>query len=254
MLHSFSQKITCKILKECYTVSMRNSLVFGNQEKIQTNCPLREEQIGLLCKLNSFAHYQAGCNYEVQCMPAKAIYKVNEELKLALVALMVTCSMLDPRREGNETEKFFEKEIKIIQKNATQKYIDFGDVRPFLLQHFLIPEIVDDWILYRDVAGDGIHALMDRKTVLQGLPTYSRGGSPVYEFSRFYRKFMEDKVAKKKIIQDDFKQVAMKALTEQLINQQLTLGHSPQEILDRIMNDDLLKITTPDDKTLLPKK
>ena len=234
---------------------MKQSLIFANQEKIQASWPLHEVQMELLHKLNSFSHYQAGCNYEVQCMPAKAIYKVNEELKLALVALMVTCSMLDPKREGNETEKFFEKEIKIIQENSVRKYIDFGHIRPFLVQNFLIPEIVDDWILYRDVAGDGIHALMDRKTALQGLPTYSRGGSPVYEFSRFYRKFMEDKIARKKVTQDDFKKVAMKALSEQLIQQQLSLGHSPQEILDHIMNDDLLTIGTSDsDKLLLPQK
>ena len=37
-----------------------------------------------------------------------------------------------------------------------------------------------------DVNGDGIHALMDRKTYLQGLSTYARGGHPVYEFARFY--------------------------------------------------------------------
>ena len=233
---------------------MKQSLVFANKEKIQSSWPLCQAQMELLYKLNSFAHYQAGCNYEVQCMPAKAIYKVNEELKLALVALMVTCSMLDPKREGNETEKFFEKEIKIIQENSVRKYIDFGNIRPFLIQNFLVPEIVDDWILYRDVAGDGIHALVDKKTALQGLPTYSRGGSPVYEFSRFYRKFMEDKIAQKKVIQNDFKKVAMKTLSEQLIQQQLSLGHSPQEILDHIMNDELLNIPSEQDKPLLIKK
>ena len=164
---------------------MRKQLAYWNQEKIQTNALLNPEQLEVLQKLNSFAHYQAVYDYEVQQMPAKTIYKVNQELKLALVALMTTCSLLDPKREGWEAEKFFEKEIKIIQKNSTHKYIDFGKIRPFLLRNFLIPEMVDDWILYRDVAGDGIHALMDRKTALQGLPTYSRGGSPVYEFSRF---------------------------------------------------------------------
>ena len=234
---------------------MKQSLIFENREKIQTSWPLHKVQMELLYKLNSFAHYQAGCNYEVQCMPAKAIYKVNEELKLALIALMVTCSMLDPKREGNETEKFFEKEIKVIQENSVRKYIDFGHIRSFLIQNFLIAEIVDDWILYRDVAGDGIHALMDRKTALQGLPTYSRGGTPVYEFSRFYRKFMEDKIAKKKATQNDFKKVAMKTLSEQLIQQQLSLGHSPQEILDHIMNDDLIGISSSDaDRLLLPGK
>ena len=233
---------------------MRKQVVYLNQEKIQTNALLNPEQFELLQKLNSFAHYQVAHDYEVQCMPAKVIYKVNQELKLALIALMTTCSLLDPKREGWEAEKFFEKEIKIIQKSSTLKYIDFGDIRPFLLQNFLIPEIVDDWILYRDIAGDGIHALVDRKTALQGLSTYTRGGTPVYEFSRFYRKFMENKIAQKQEIQNDFKKQAMKALTEQIIQQQLSLGHSAGEILDRIMNDDLLEIPSNNDRTLLPKK
>ena len=233
---------------------MKNQVAYLEQEKIQTNALLNPEQFELLQKLNSFAHYQAAHDYEVKCMPAKVIYKVNQELKLALVALMTTCSLLDPKREGDETEKFFEKEIKIIQKSSTQKHIDFGKIRPFLTQNFLIPEIVDDWILYRDAAGDGIHALVDRKTALQGLPTYSRGGSPVYEFSRFYRKFMEDKLSKTKSAQNDFKKIAMKTLTEQLIQQQLALGHSPQEILEHIMNDDLLQIPNSDTKLFLTKK
>ena len=234
---------------------MRKQTPYLNQEKIQTNVLLRQEQRDLLQKLNSFAIYQATNNYEVQCMPAKITYKVNQELKLALVALMTTCSLLDPKRDGYETEKFFEKEIKIIQKSSTLKYIDFGKIRPFLTQNFLIPEIVDDWILYRDVAGDGIHALVDRKTALQGLPSYSRGGSPVYEFSRFYRKFMEDKIAKKKTTQEDFKKIAMKTLTEQIIQQQLEAGHSAQDILNHIMNDDLFELMAPDSaKPLLPKK
>ena len=225
-----------------------------NQAQIQTNALLSSDQQNLLEKLNNFASYQAEYDYEVQQMPAKTIYKVNQELKLALVALMTTCSLLDPNREGYETEKFFEKEIKIIQKNSAQKYIDFGKIRPFLVQNFLIPEMVDDWILYRDVAGDGIHALVDKKTALQGLPTYSRGGSPVYEFSRFYRKFMENKIAQKKTTQNDFKKIAMKALTEQLIQQQLASGHSAGEILDHIMNDGLIENVGFDDKRLLPKK
>ena len=238
-----------------YTISMKKQVAYLDQERIQTKVLLSEEALALLQRLNTFAHYQAAHDYEVQCMPAKSIYKTNQELKLALVALMTTCSLLDPRREGHETEKFFDKEIKIIQRNSSEKYIDFGKIRPFLLQNFLIPEIVDDWILYRDIAGDGIHALMDRKTALQGLSTYSRGGGAVYEFSRFYRKFMEDKIARKKATQDDFKKMAMKTLSEQLIQQQLASGHSAQEILDHIMNDDLLSVGSPDsDKPLLPRK
>ena len=123
-----------------------------------------------------------------------------------------------------------------------------------MLQNFLIPEIVDDWILYRDVAGDGIYALIDRKTELQGLPSYSRGGSPVYEFARFYRKFMEDKILHKRKSQNDFKESLIKTLSEQIVHQQLEQGYSAQEILNRIMNDELLEITSSKDKLALPKK
>ena len=112
---------------------MQKQVAYLDQEQIQTNALLNSGQLGLLQKLNSFAHYQVAHDYEVQQMPAKVIYKVNAELKLALVALMTTCSLLDPKRDGRETEKFFEKEIKIIQQNSTQKYIDFGKIRPFLL-------------------------------------------------------------------------------------------------------------------------
>lgn len=215
---------------------------------------LYSEQLNLLQKLNIFAVYQVTHDSEVRSMPVKAFYKVNQELELALVALMTTCSMLDPKREGNETEKFFEKEIKIIQKDSTQKYIDFGRIRPFLLQNFLIPEIVDDWILYRDVASDGIYALIDRKTELQGLPSYSRGGNPVYEFARFYRKFMEDKILHKRKSQNDFKESLIKTLSEQIVHQQLEQGYSAQEILNHIMNDELLEMTSSKDKLALPQK
>ncbi len=232
---------------------MRNQMIYMG--KIQTNPPLGQGQMGLLQKLNSFAEYQASHDQEVRQMPAKMTYKINAELKLAIVALMTTCSLLDPNRDGPESETYFEKEIKIIQQNSGQKYIDFGHIRPFLIQNFLIPEIVDDWILYRDVAGDGIHALMDRKTALQGLSTYARGGTPVYEFSRFYRKFMENKIAKKNQTQEDFKKIAMKTLTEQIISSQLAQGHSASEILDHIMNDNLLELTTSNSPNpLLPKK
>ena len=232
---------------------MRNQMIYMG--KIQTNPPLGQGQMGLLQKLNAFAEYQASHDHEVRQMPAKIIYKINAELKLALIALMTTCSLLDPNRHGSESETYFEKEIKIIQQNSGQKYIDFGRIRPFLIQNFLIPEIVDDWILYRDVAGDGIHALMDRKTALQGLSTYARGGTPVYEFSRFYRKFMENKIAKKNQTQEDFKKIAMKTLTEQIISSQLAQGHSASEILDHIMNDNLLELTTLNPQNpLLPKK
>ena len=95
---------------------------------------------------------------------------------------------------------------------------------------------------------------MDKKTGLLGLPSYARGGDPVYEFSRFYRKLMEDKLLQKKVRQDDFRKIAMKALSEQVIQEQLALGHSAGELLNRIMNDEFLLEDPKVDPLLLPKK
>ena len=175
-------------------VSLQTLVQKAQQNRLYSSVPLTEEQFDLLNALNLFAVHQAMNNYEVQQMPAKMIYKVNDELKLALVALLTTCALLNPKRSASDMAEFFQKQVKIIQLNAHTKKIDFGGISSELVSQFLIREIVNDWILYRDCCGDGIHALIDQKTALQGLASYQQGGNPVYEFARFYRKFMEQKI------------------------------------------------------------
>lgn len=211
-------------------------------KQLMTSVALTNDQMRLLALLNDFAIHQAEYNPEVQQFPAKMVYKVNDELKLALVALLTTCSLLDPLRHGNEAQKFFEDQIKIIQKADGNKVIDFGSIRAELIRQSLIPEVIDDWILYRDINGDGIHALMDRKTYLQGLTTYARGGHPVYEFARFYRRFMEDKLAKKMKETQKVKEIAIKSLTDQVIQHQLENGQSPQKLLEQILSDKTIEL------------
>ena len=206
--------------------------------QLMTSIPLTNDQMRLVTLLNDFAIHQAEYDPEVRQFPAKMMYKVNDELKLGLVALLTTCSLLDPLRHGNEAQKFFEDQIKIIQDSDGNKVIDFGAIRPELIHQSFIPEVIDDWILYRDINGDGIHALMDRKTYLQGLSTYARGGHPVYEFARFYRRFMEDKLAKKIQENQKVKEIALKSLTDQVIQHQLELGNSPQQLLENILSND----------------
>ena len=214
----------------------------ASMKQLLTSIPLTNEQMRLISLLNDFAIHQATYDPEVRQFPAKMLYKVNDELKLALVALLTTCSLLDPKRHGNEAQKFFEDQIKIIQNTKKQKVIDFGTIRPELVQQSLIPEVIDDWILYRDINGDGIHALMDKKTYMQGLATYARGGHPVYEFARFYRRFMEDKLAKKFKQQQTVKEIALKSLADQVIQQQLQLGTSPQKLLENIISDNMVEL------------
>lgn len=210
-------------------------------------------QNSILEKIIRFAQYQTQYDIEVRHMPSKAIYKTNQELKLALVALLTTCALLDPTREGQETETFFCSQVNIIQKNQ-QKLIHFGQIRSFLIQNFLIPEVVDDWITYRDVRGDGIYALKDKKTVLQGLDSFSPGGSPVMEFARFYRKFMETKLQNKTKFQQQIQQTALKSLTDEIVRQKLANGYSADAILSSIMSDQFLIDNTENNRLLIDKK
>ena len=210
-------------------------------------------QNSMLEKLIAFAQYQVQYDPEVRHMPSKMIYKANQELKLSLIALLTTCALLDPTREGQETEAFFNHQINIIQKK-NDKLIHFGQIRPFLIQNFLIPEIVDDWITYRDVRGDGIYALKDKKTVLQGLDSFSPGGSPVMEFARFYRKFMENKLQTKNKLHQQIQQTALKSLTDEIIRQKLANGASPQDVLTSIMSDQFLIGNDAETTLLIPKK
>ena len=210
-------------------------------------------QNSMLEKLIAFAQYQVQYDPEVRHMPSKMIYKANQELKLSLIALLTTCALLDPTREGQETEAFFNHQINIIQKK-NDKLIHFGQIRHFLIQNFLIPEIVDDWITYRDVRGDGIYALKDKKTVLQGLDSFSPGGSPVMEFARFYRKFMENKLQTKNKLHQQIQQTALKSLTDEIIRQKLANGASPQDVLTSIMSDQFLIGNDAETTLLIPKK
>ncbi len=222
---------------------MRNSVVSLNQHNqpyvLNTVPKLSAFQNSVLEKLIEFATYQVQYDPEVRHMPSKSIYKINQELKLALVALLTTCALLDPTRQSQETEAFFNRQINIIQKNQN-KLIHFGQIRPFLIQNFLIPEIVDDWMTYRDICGDGIYALKDKKTVLQGLDSFSPGGSPVMEFARFYRKFMESKLRNKNKLQQQIQQTAIKSLTDEIVRQKLANGYSANEVLSSIMSDQFL--------------
>ena len=156
--------------------------------------------------------------------------------------------------DGKETEDFFNKKIQIIQSNSKAKNIIFEDIRPYLLDNFLIPELVDDWITYRDCNGDSIYALMDKKTRLQRLETYSRGGDPVYEFARFYRKFMEDKIQKQDVLKQKMQDTALKSLTDALVQQQLEQGINPSEILNNLLSGDVLTPQIETNKPLLFKK
>ena len=143
-------------------VSLSNMIQIAEQNRIYSSVPLTKGQFDLLNALNQFAVHQAMNDSEVRRMPAKMLYKVNAELKLAIVALLTTCALLNPKRSASDMASVFQRQVHVIQKETHTKQIDFGAIHKDLVQQFLIPEIVNDWILYRDTCGDGIHALSEK--------------------------------------------------------------------------------------------
>ena len=236
-------------------MTLKQAIQYASANTIVSSFPFTKSQFEQLQKLSSFAVHQASNNDEVRLMPAKMIYKVNEELKLALMVLLVTCSVLDYHRQHQETKDFFDSQIKIIQKSNGKKIIDFGIVRPDLLERFLIPEIVDDWITYRDINGDGIQALSRKKIGFLGLSGYEKGGDPLYEFVRFYRKLMEQKQLKSEKLLEQYRQKTIHSLANKVVEQQLLEGRSPDAILKSLMNGtgtkEIQQLEQPEDPLLL---
>ena len=238
-------------------ISLDKAIDSEKQIRLETIPAIATQQMALLNKLHLFAIHQASYNEEVRRIPVKIGYKVNDELKLAIVAILTACSLLDVKRSGRENQKFFEDQIKITSKNENLKIIDFGKIRPTLIQEFLVPEIVEDWIMYRDINGDGIYALVDSKTYLQGLKDYAKGGTPVYEFARFYRIYMRNRLSQQTEQKKQIQDLAVKSLIDQVIQKRLSDGCSPQTLLQDALNgnyDNLLSNETTPSVKALPKK
>ena len=225
-------------------ISFKQAVQHASSNVIRSSFPFTKSQFEQLIKLNLFAVHQASYNDEVRMMPAKMIYKVNAELKTALIVLLMTCAVIDYQRQGRETKDFFDSQINVIQKRSGEKVIDFGQIRSDLLERFLIPEIVDDWITYRDVNGDGIHALSRKKTGFLGVAGYEKGGDPMYEFVRFYRKLMEQKQYKSEKLLERFQQEAVQSLANHVVEQKLLAGQSPADILKSLTDESETKTFT----------
>ena len=85
------------------------------------------------------------------------------------------------------------------------------------------------------------------------MDSFSPGGSPVMEFARFYRKYMENKLQKKDKLQQQIQQTALKSLTDEIIRQKLANGYSANDVLSSILSNEIL-IENKEDIPLLTRK
>lgn len=141
---------------------------------VQTSVELEDDQLDALENLNQYCVNTALHNPEVIKKPLKVVYKTNEGLKEALVAICLAYSLVNPRRKLRENKEFFDKNITIYQRPGNVKFIDFGEIAPDSVQAAVYWDIIEDWKLYIDRECGGIKALVDEKTNLAGLDNYIR--------------------------------------------------------------------------------
>lgn len=206
---------------------------------IETSPPLEDDQIDALDNLSQYCVSAALQTPEVIRHPLKVVYKANEEMKDALVAICLSYSLINPRRKLSESKDFFSDNITIFQHPGNIKFVDFGRILPSTVQAAIDWDIVEDWKLYHDKECGGIRALVDEKTNLTGLENYVSGGDRSYEFARFQRKYTEKSNAqeqKSKIAAEDaFRNAVMQSVATEVTRQQLLEGKNPMDIIDSLL-------------------
>lgn len=193
--------------------------------EIVSNIELANRDKAVLFQLNQFSVMQVEEDEEVLRDPRKIFYKTDEELKCALTGLCLAVALTKSYGRKKYNKEFFEGNIKIYHPDSRIKKIDFGEVDRELLSDVLNENLIFDWMVYRDNKGRGIMGLADYRGIdLEEDVGFRRGGTPVYEFARFERKYykkMREKVGRQKDdMQDAFRRVfaeaAAKKLTEQI--------------------------------------
>ena len=204
--------------------------------QIQSDVPFDEEQLELLHQLNVFCVQQVLEDIEVKKDPRKIGYMSNQELKLALVALCLSRSLMNPHAPKNYNKEYFEENITIETIPGNIKSIVFKNIEEKEVDKALNVELACDWMIYRDCNGKGIRALMDAKTFHQDMTDYQKGGSPVYEFARFERKLYEHKqgkeLASKESAQEAFRNSIVQQAAAEIARQQIALGQNPMELVN----------------------
>ena len=77
------------------------------EAEIVSEIPLEQEQLAALQNLNRYCVNQVLNDTEVVYDPRKINYKSNQELKAALVALLLSRALTDPSRRRIENKEYF---------------------------------------------------------------------------------------------------------------------------------------------------
>ena len=108
-----------------------------------------------------------------------------------------------------------------------------------IVDNAINPELIFDWMVYRDDEGRGIFALINEKVCdIDDLKDYNAGGDAVYEFARFQRKYYTYKKTKetksKESAQEAFRNAVAQQIATQITTQQLLSGKDPMEFVNML--------------------
>lgn len=206
--------------------------------RIESSIDFSFKQLDLIKELNIFCVNQVLNDVEVLRDPRKIIYRTNQELHFALVALALSRTLVNPLSKKSYNKEFLETNISIATGNYKNKIIHYGEIDEEEASAYIYPEIVYDWMLYRDKHGRGINALMDTKTHLNRIESYQRGGDPQYEFARFERQYAEQKCRKesqeKASAQQTFRNAIAHTFATEIAKKQIIEGKDPMEFMNML--------------------
>lgn len=197
-----------------------------------------EHRQNLLSDLHTYCVHQVVSDIEPGMDPRKINYKASEEMKLSLLAIFLSFSLVEQYRAKQRTKEYFIENISVFAKDSEEKLISFGDISLETIEKSINQEVIEDWKIYRDREGLGVSNLIDEKTNLRGLEGFIRGGDPVYEFARFRRKYVEMKLNQKvislDIAKDNFRNAMIGSLASEYAKQQISRGVDPMVLIESI--------------------
>lgn len=219
---------------------IRNLIRKAIEVEVVSEVPLEDDQLEALQRLNEYCVNQVLDDTEVVYDPRKINYKTNQELKAALVAMLLSRALTNPARRRVENKEYFDENVTVYMRDEHTKVLGFGEVAPAMVQDSLYEEIINDWMIYRDNTGFGIKGLIDNKTNLVGLDSYRAGGDPIYEFARFHRKYTEKEHLKleqrRENTQEALRNALVQTLALEVSKQQLLAGQNPLELINKLIS------------------
>lgn len=211
---------------------------------LETQNGLSEEAKRQLTRLHLFCCQQAIYSHEVRRNPLILGFHALNEMKTALIGIMLSYRLITPSCPYTWNKDFFQLHILTAKSPDGHTIVTFHS--PLALKDVnqaLSEELVTDWLIYREHEHNGIRTLMDIKNNLITIPDYQRGGHPEDEFSRFERKMAEyrnkKEARKNDALELEFRKTLVKSVADLTAEKLLSSGMSPLEILNEAFNGNL---------------